>query len=303
MKLSVIIVSYNTSALLLNCLNSLLASLTEFLSENEYEVIVVDNGSDDDSIDVVKKHYPSFRLICNKDNSGFSVANNQGIKEAKGDIVLLLNSDTEVKKDSLQKMYKIIHEDNKIAVVGGMLRGKNGKIQPSVGFFPTLSKVFLWMTFIDDLPIISFLVKPYHVDNKSFYNSVRQVDWVSGACMMLNRQAINKVGMLDEKIFMYGEEMEWCYRLKKSGYNIVYTNEAEILHLKGASGSGESAGILEEFKALRYFYRKHYSGWQYPILVALLRFGALLRLILFGIIGRYRKRVILYAKAVSMVGQ
>ena len=93
------------------------------------------------------------------------------------------------------------------------------------------------MTFIDDLPYLNKLIKPYHVETKSFYKSSKFVDWVTAACMMVRKEAINKAGLLDEKIFMYGEEMEWCYRIKKAGYIIIYTSESETLHLKGASGS------------------------------------------------------------------
>ncbi len=303
MTVSVIIVSYNTKTLLINCLKSLFISLRKFTGEGGCEVIVVDNGSSDNSLDEVKKYYPEVRLIINSDNLGFARANNQGIKIARGEYILLLNSDTEVDYNTLYNLYKYIDENDQVGVIGNKLVGRDGQIQPSAGFFPSLGKVFFWMTFIDDLPYLNKLIKPYHVETKSFYKSSKFVDWVTAACMMVRKEAINKAGLLDEKIFMYGEEMEWCYRIKKAGYIVVYNSESETLHLKGASGSGEDAGIIEEFKALNYFYNKHKPFWQELILRGLLKFGALLRLVLFGIIGKYPKRIILYAKAYHLVGR
>lgn len=303
MTVTVIIVNFNTKSLLINCLNSLFISLKKFIDKNEYEVIVVDNGSSDNSIEAVGKYYPAVRLIRNSDNLGFAKANNQGIRIARGKYILLLNSDTEVDYDTLYNLYKYIEENKQVGVVGCKLVGRDGQIQPSAGFFPSLGKVFFWMTFIDDLPYLNHLIKPYHVETKSFYESSKDVDWVTAACIMVRKEAIDNAGILDEKIFMYGEEMEWCYRIKKAGYAVAYTSEAETLHLKGASGSGENAGIIEEFKALSYFYNKHKPFWQHLVLSSILRFGALLRLVLFGIIGKYPKRIMLYAKAFQVVGR
>lgn len=302
MIITVIIVNYNTKSLVINCLKSLFTSLKKYSDKSEYEVIVVDNGSSDNSVEEVKKYYPEVKLIINSDNLGFARANNQGIKIARGKYILLLNSDTEVDYDTLYNLYKYIDENDQVGVVGNKLVGRDGQIQPSAGFFPSLGKVFFWMTFIDDLPYLNKLIKPYHIETKSFYKSSKFVDWVTAACMMVRKEAINKAGLLDEKIFMYGEEMEWCYRIKKAGYVIVYNSGSETLHLKGASGSGDDAGIIEEFKALNYFYIKHKPFWHQLILRGLLRFGALLRLVLFGIIGKYPKRIILYAKAYHLVG-
>lgn len=299
--LDIIIISFNTSDLLRKCLNKVYKALSFAKIEKESEVFVVDNASSDDSVARVEKKFPKVIIIKNSQNLGFAKANNQGIAKAKGQYILLLNSDTEVKENSLINLLSTIRKDKNIGVAGGKLLNGDGSVQYSVGYFPSLFKVFCWMFFWDDLPWVSSLIKPYHVEDKSFYSKEREVDWVSGACMMLRREIVEKIGGFDEKIFMYGEEVEWCYRIKKQGYKVIYTSEAKIVHLKGASTKDKEAGILEEFGGVIYFYKKHKSYWQLQIVKILLFFGALLRLFVFGIIGRYPRRVSLYAQAFGLL--
>lgn len=300
MELSIIIVSFNTGSLLRKCLNKVYKALSFGKIEKVSEVIVVDNASYDDSILMVEKNFPKVIIVKNKKNLGFSVANNQGIKRSEGEYILLLNSDTEIEKDTLTKLLEALERDKTIGVVGGKLMNVDGSFQASLGFFPTLSKVFFWMFFIDDIPLVSQILAPYHVEEETFYNKMQNVDWVTGACLMFRREVINRVGYLDENIFMYGEEMEWCYRIKKCGWKVVFTPEAQIFHHQGASTGASDAGILSEFKALLYFYKKHKPAWQAPLLSLFLRFGALLRIIIFGIIGRYHRRIPIYAKAFKL---
>lgn len=299
MELSIIIVNFNTSDLTRRCLNKVYKSLSFGKIEKSSEVIVIDNASDDGSISMIQKHFPKVILIKNNKNLGFSKANNQGIKKTTGAYILLLNSDTQLKTDTLAKLLETVKGDNTIGVVGGKLENIDGTTQPSVGYFPNLSKVFFWMFFIDDIPLLSKILKPYHLEDKSFYGKKHFIDWVSGACFLLRREVVGKVGLLDENIFMYGEEMEWCYRIKKAGFKVMYTPQAQIKHYKGASSKSEG-GIIEEFGAILYFYNKHKPAWQIPILRFVLRSGALLRLVIFGIIGRYKTRLPLYAKAFKL---
>lgn len=300
LELSIIIVNFNTSDLLRKCLNKVYKALSFGKIEKESEVVVVDNASSDDSVSMVQKHFPKVIIIRNTQNLGFAKANNCGIKKSIGKYVLLLNSDTEMEKNVLINLLNIIKSDPAIGVVGGKLSNPDSTIQSSAGFFPHLSKVFCWMFFIDDIPIISKLIKSYHIQDKGFYQKEHYVDWVTGACFMLRKEIIDTTGLMDEDIFMYGEEMEWCYRIKKSGYQVIYTPDAYVLHHKGASGAASDAGILEEFKALLYFYKKHKAGWQLSFLRLFLRTGALLRVVIFGIIGRYHTRIPIYAKVFKL---
>lgn len=300
MELSIIIVSFNTSDLTRKCLNRVYKSLSFGKIEKESEVIVVDNASNDGSVQMLEKNFPKVIIINNSNNIGFAKANNQGIKKASGKYILLLNSDTEVEEDALIKLLEVIRRDKYIGVVGGRLLNQDETCQPSAGYFPNLSKVFLWMFFIDDIPFVKKLIKPYHVEDKSFYLYEQSIDWVTGACFLFKRGIIEKAGLLDENLFMYGEELEWCYRIKKAGYNIVFTSRASILHHKGASSAGVG-GIVEEFKAILYFYKKHKPFWELPLVRLLLKLGVLLRIVIFGIIGKYKSRLPSYAKAFKLV--
>ncbi|MCJ7740906.1 glycosyltransferase family 2 protein [Candidatus Microgenomates bacterium] len=304
MKLSIVIVSFNTCGLLEKCLNSVYQSIAAGGLSASTEVIVVDNASRDGSLQMVEEKFPKVRLIKNKKNLGFAAGNNQGIKSAKGDYYLLLNSDTELLKDTLKLLLGEMEKNASLGVVGSKLLNKDNTIQPSAGFFPDLTRVFLWMTFLDDLLSRFVAIHPYHVENGNFYDKKQEVDWVTGACFLISRKAVEKAGLLDEGIFMYGEEVEWCYRIKKAGYQVEYFPQASIYHYKGQSAvRAEGAGIDQEYLAVIYFYKKHQPSWKLPIVKLLLALGALLRLFVFGIIGRYRGRVSFYAKALKMVGR
>ncbi|MBI3379900.1 glycosyltransferase family 2 protein [Candidatus Gottesmanbacteria bacterium] len=300
MELSIIIVSFNTSSFLRKCLNNVYKSLSFCKIEKDSEIFVVDNNSIDDSVSVVEKNFPKVELIRNSRNVGFAGANNQGIRKSSGKYILLLNTDTEIKKESLNKLLDVIKKDPKVGVVGGKLLNPDGSIQPSVGYSPDVIKIFFWMMFLDDIRFLTNILKPYHVESKSFYANEENVDWVSGACFLVKREVIDTVGYLDDNIFMYGEEVEWCYRIKKAYFKIVYTPSAQIVHYKGASTKSEVAGIVDEFKAILYFYKKHKSHWQLLLVKIFLKFGALLRVLTFGIIGRYKERRSLYAKAFKL---
>ena len=195
MELSIIIISYNISELLQSCLKSIYKALSLDRLEDRSEVIVVDNASIDNSVQVVKENFPKVRLVCNKKNLGFATANNQGIRKASGEYILLLNSDTKVVSDALIKLLETVKKERNVGVVGGKLLNADGSIQPSVGFFPNLTRVFLWMTFLDDIPFFTYFLKPYHVEGKKFYERPQQVDWVSGACMLIKQEVIRRSGL------------------------------------------------------------------------------------------------------------
>lgn len=300
-KISIIIVSFNTSSLLLNCLAALYKAIQFAHLTDKSEVIVVDNASYDGSSQKVAERFPFVSLIQNKENAGFAKANNQGIRYAKGEYVFLLNSDTEITKDALAHLLTSAESQENLGAIGARLLNFDETFQPSLGFFPHLAKIFFWMSFIDDIPFLLPIIKPYHVESGKFYEKFQEVDWVSGACVLVTRAAIQKVGVLDENIFMYGEEVEWCYRMKKAHFRILYTPTALVFHKKGSSGEGKHAGIGEEFSSLEYFYSKHKSGWERHILKILLIGGALLRIIVFGIIMRNPKKATVYAKAIQLV--
>lgn len=283
MDLSVIIVNWNTKKLLEDCIRSVM----QFTKGIEYEIIVVDNGSTDSSQELVKKKFLKVKLLENKENLGFTKANNQGMNVAKGEYILLLNSDTYLIENSLKKLVEFSRTKENLGAVGPLLLNTDKSTQQSVGFFPHLPQMLFWLSFIDDLPFGQYL-KPYHVDHDSFYKSDHEVDWVTGAAYLIPKSTVQKVGLLDEKIFMYGEEVEWSYRIKKSGYKIFFTPITKIVHIgRGSSGKISSRAILGEFEGLIYFYKKHKGFLALQILRIFLKIGALARIVIFALLGRF----------------
>ena len=256
MDLSVIVVNWNTKKLLENCL----ASIFKFTKGISFEMIIVDNGSTDGSQALVKEKFPQVKLILNKSNLGFTKANNQGMKVAKGQYILLLNSDTYLIENSFKKLLdKTQSIEGNLGALGPLLLNEDKSVQQSVGFFPNLPQVFWWMTFIDDLPG-GQLLSPYHVDHDSFYRKDQKVDWVTAAAILVPAKVIKRVGPFDEKIFMYGEEIEWCWRIKKAGFKVNFTPSTKIVHIgRGSSQKIPTRAFIGEYKSIIYFYRKYKS--------------------------------------------
>lgn len=282
MELSVIVVSYNTKKLLENCLRSIF----RFTKGISFEVIVVDNASDDESVDMVKKKFPQAKLILNRQNAGFAKGNNQGIRIAKGKYIFLLNSDAYLIENSFEKLLKNIKSRSKLGAIAPQLLNVDKSNQQSVGYFPHLPQVFYWMSFIDDLPGGAIL-KPYHIDHDSFYKNGQEVDWATAAALLVPKKIIEKVGSLDQHIFMYGEEVEWCYRIKKAGFKIYFTPLTKIIHIgRGSHQKVPTQAFIGEYKGLIYFYKKYKSKFSLQILKLLLKIGALVRITIFGVLGR-----------------
>ena len=255
-KISIIIPSWNTKNLLRNCLKSLGSS---------YEIIVVDNNSTDGTVKMIEKEFPDVLLIKNKKNLGFGAANNQGLRKAKGDYLLLLNSDTVIKNKAPLVMAQYLKNNNDVGVVGPKLLNKDESLQPSAGPFPNLKISFI-MLFLEHW--LGDLVR-------SSFKKTKEVDWVMGAAFMIKREILNKVGFMDEGLFMYMDEVEWSFRIKKAGYKVVFYPQAQITHLGGASSrTGRKDPILNIYRGLIYLYKKHYLEWQLPILKIMLKLKA-----------------------------
>lgn len=274
-----------------------MASIFRETKKIKFKVIVVDNGSKDGSPELVRKKFPQVKLIKLDKNIGFGKANNLGTKEARGDWLLFLNSDTVIKNGAIEKIFAWL-QGREVDVVGCKLQNKDGSLQQSVGFFPTLSRVFSMMFFIDDLPFFKGL--PYQQKNKKFYKKDQEIDWATGAFLLVKKDLFEKVGGFDEHFFMYAEEVDLCHRLKGKGARIWYTPRGEIIHLKGESSKdGFEAAVLGEFRGLISFFKKYRPFWQMPLLKFTLFSGALLRVLLFGIINREKAKT--YAKTTKEI--
>lgn len=285
--LSIIILNFNTAKLVKDCV----ASVAKHVKDLDYEVIVVDNGSTDGSAKELKNL--DVKFIKSDKNLGFGEGNNLGIQKAVGKTILLLNSDTLIKDEVIQKTYTYLKEHPKVGVLGCALKGQDGYLQLNGGYFPTLRKVFYWMSFIDDIPFLGSLLKPYHL--KHFKGEgEKDLDWVTGAFLMVKKAALEEAGVFDPDYFMYVEELDLCFRIKEKGWQIKYLPQYEIIHLGGASTTS-AFSILSEYKGLKLFYKKHYSDWQYNCLRFLLKVGALIRMFVLGIIRK--GAFLIYAKA------
>jgi len=243
----------------------------EQFEENVFEYIIVDNHSEDDSTKMLSqavKKYKNFRFVESPQNNGFGAGNNLGAQQAKGEYILFLNNDTELKGNGILQMVSFLDDHKDVGIVGGELKNFDGTPQPSVGNFFTL-----WPTLLLLLGMQRFGV----TDKNSFM--VQQVDWVKGACLMIRKNLFERLQGFDENIFMYTEDMELCYRATKLGAKIYFYPTEGIFH-KDQGSSNRTFAILNIYKNIPYFYKKHMPRWQLRIVKGMLFSKATILLIL-----------------------
>lgn len=274
MRLSVIIVSYNVYPFLDNCLRS----VQQALAGINGEIIVVDNASVDRTPQLVIDHFPNVRLIANSENSGFAKANNQGIEQSKGEFVVLLNPDTIVSEDTFSKCLAFMDHHPEAGALGVRMLDGSGRFLPeSKRGFPTLRATFTKMTGIYKLfPRSSFLNSYYKGEVDELETA--EVDVLCGAFMFIRRDALDKTGFLDERFFMYGEDIDLSFRIHQAGYSIYYLPSTSIIHYKGESTRKSSLNyILTFYKAMLLFINKHrqFSGQKILIRLAIYLHGGI----------------------------
>jgi hypothetical protein len=281
-ELSVVIVNWNTLHLTRACLRS----LQRHLAGISHEVIVVDNASGDGSQAMIAADFPEVRLIRNPANVGFGVANNQAMKVARGRWFMLLNSDTELTDDSVARLFERVREDTTIGVAHCQLRFPDGRLQHTAYRFPTIPlAVFEDLGFYKLMPRLAprVLLSGYWD-----YSHERDVDWVAGAFMLLPREVFEHTGGFDERLFMYGEDMEWCYRIRDLGRPIRYFPTASILHVDHASSEmrwGDER-IALCLRRQRDIYAERHGSGHASVLMSLRVVGATLRSAYYEIRGR-----------------
>jgi GT2 family glycosyltransferase len=265
--LSIIIVNFNTRELTLKCLKSVFSSITSY----KFEVILIDNGSTDGLIHIIHQQFPDVRTIVNTENRGFSKANNQGIRVAKGRYILLLNSDTELQNDTLDIMISFMNQHPDVGASGCKIVLPDGSLDKACKRgFPTPAASFYYAFGFSKLfpknPRFNGYQLGYLDPDKEY-----PVDCLVGAFMIVRREVIEQVGMLDEEFFMYGEDIDWCYRIKQAGWGIYYYPRTQIVHYKGASSRRKPYKIIYEFhRAMILFHHKHYRekySWMVNALV------------------------------------
>jgi GT2 family glycosyltransferase len=252
---SVIVVNWNTCALLHQCLQSVYAEAGSITCE----VIVVDNGSTDGSVEMVQREFDDAKLLANSDNRGFAAANNQGMAIAMGRYVLLLNSDTIVLDRAIEKTVAFADHHPDTAVIGCRVLNPDHTLQNSCFMFPSLLNWFLFATYLYRLFPRSRL---FGREQMTWWsrNDSREVDVVTGCYMLVRKETIDEVGLMDERFFMYAEETDWCYRFKAKGWKNRFTPDAEIIHIGGASAAklGARRAQMIDQSMVRYMF-KHWS--------------------------------------------
>jgi len=257
MDLSVIIVNWNTKEFLLPCVRSALESAQGISSE----VIVVDNGSRDGSGEEVKKKFPFIHLIENKKNLGFAKAANQGLEKASGGYLLLLNPDTQVKGSAIERLVSFMESHPEAGVAGGQLLNADASRQNSIANFPSLATELL------NKSLLRWLFPKRFPGKERGYLKPIEVDSVIGACMVVRWDTLDQVGLLDEDYFLFLEETDWCYRMKRRGWKVFHVPQAEIIHFQGKSAEKETALAKIEYYHSRYlFFKKHRGLFQWILL-------------------------------------
>jgi N-acetylglucosaminyl-diphospho-decaprenol L-rhamnosyltransferase len=252
---SIIIVNWNVCALLRRCIASLPDAAGPGL---RYEVLVVDNASHDDSVAMVRAEFPGVRLLVNTVNRGFTGGNNQGIAASRGRTLLLLNPDTEMAPGALTTLLATLDATPDVGVVGPQLRNPDGSTQSSRRRFPTLATALIESTPLQPYLPRHPLLRRYYVADQP--DDVRHdVDWITGACMLVRRAALQQVGGFDERYFMYSEELDLCRRIRAAGWRIVYEPAAVVVHHEGQSSGQDVPARHIRFNRskVRYFVRWH----------------------------------------------
>lgn len=280
LDLAIIIVSFNTCELTKKCIKSIFQSDSKL----KFKIYLVDNHSSDQTISQIQQNFPQVEVIKSSQNLGFTGGNNLALKKIEAEYVLLLNSDTEIQTGCLDVLVKFAKSKN-FAISSCKILGFDKIWQPNAGELPTWGPVFYWLSGLDGVLGLS---KSYQARDKKYYQNGKEVGWVSGTVMLIKQEVFKKIGFLDEKIFMYGEDVEFCLRAQRAGFKIGWTDGTEVFHLGGGSlAVPHFTQWLGEFRGLLYIYRKYYGlvqSWG-------LRFSFYLfimaRIVVFALLGQF----------------
>lgn len=276
--LTIVVVSWNTRELLRGCL----ASALEATGRMDGEVVVVDNGSSDGTVEMVLSDFPTVRLVENRENRGFAAANNQAIVGSASRYVLLLNSDAVLLPGSAESMVSYLDSHPAVGAVGAQLLNPDGTFQWSYADFPSLVGELLLSAGVARWVLSR--AYPSHPPQRSL--DAKAVDWVSGACLMVRSAAVDQVGLLDEDYFMYSEETDWCYRLWRGGWPVHYLPTAKAVHWSGRSASkAPEAKRAQLYRSKWLFFAKHRGKRTAKLYLLALRVISGLKLVAWAAIG------------------
>lgn len=254
MDVSIIIVNWNTRELLRRCLESVYATIPPIV----FEIIVVDNASSDGSADMVAAHFPDAVLVRTGANLGFAAANNLGLHRASGRYAMLLNPDTEIQPGAVQAMVDFADKHPEAAVIGPKLLNPDGSLQKNGRKLPGLPREVLHMTRLHHL-IPRLFARKFEWGREDF-DIPAEVDEVSGACMLVRKSAIDQVGLMDERFFMYYEDVDWCRRMRDAGWKTYYLPAAVVTHkLSHSAGRDPLRRIGMAYQSQYLYFRKHHG--------------------------------------------
>lgn len=278
MLLSIIILNYKKPQLTIKCLNSIFKYYKKKFDEGLYELIIADNYSKDDSVLKIKKEikdkkYKNVKILENSENFGFGKGINESVKIAKGEFVLLLNNDTVVEDLGIDRMLSFMIDHREVSILGGKLSNIDGSNQVSVGKFYNITNVLMLLLGMQRAGITDRNPK-----------QIKEVDWVKGGLMMIRKSAFLEIGGFDENIFMYTDDMEFCFRAKKMGFRTFFYPDVYVLHHDQGSSDREFA-VVNIYKGILYFYKKHKSPLEYFFIKGVLYIKAIAAIIIGSLTG------------------
>jgi len=259
LDLSVVIVSWNVKEYLVKCLSS----VNNNVKNLSYEIIVIDNNSSDGTAEMIRQEFPEIKLTINRENVGFARANNQAFAQCNGRYILLINPDTYLIDNSINRLIEFLESHKEVGVVGPRLLNPNKSIQYICFDFPSLFSELLNSLNLDNL-----------VRKKLFKSKLAglmergipfEVDWVSGACLILRSQILNEIGDLDEKYFLFSEEMEWCFRIKARGWKVFLMGNVFVIHYGSRSTKQNIHQMLIQRQKSRHIFFKNYRGHAFQL--------------------------------------
>ncbi len=254
-KVSIVIVNWKTPELLAVLLDSI---AREDSGHESFELLIVDNNSGDSSVEMLKTRFPHVKLTENTENVGFSRACNQVIPTAQGQYVLLLNPDCEVTTNAVSRMSDYLDKNPDCGAVGPKVLNTDGTLQLACRrSFPSVKASFFRLTYLSKLFPKSRYFSEYNLTHADPDKEL-EVDALSGSCMMVRKDVIDRIGLLDEDIFMFGEDIDWCWRIKELGYRVVYIPDSVVYHVHGASSRFRPVGAtINLHRGMHVFYKKH----------------------------------------------
>jgi len=275
MDLSVIIVNWNTRELILQSLRSLYGGVGEL----SMEIFVVDNGSSDGSVEAMRTTFPEVVLVENLKNLGFARANNEALRRVRGEYILLLNTDVIVQRDTVTALLEFMKKNPQAGIAGAQLLNRDGTKQNSFDNFPTLLSEGL------NKSLLRTIFPKRFPSKRISFSSPAEVESVLGACMMVRKEAIDEVGLMDEDYFLFLEETDWCYRMRKKGWGIYLIPRARALHLQGGTVDRVKAQAKVEYYRSRYlFFRKTQGAFRTGVLKGILILRLTMGLLMQGLV-------------------